>query len=174
MRIKAAFIFFLTALLCGITVASVSYVGVYVSYVGLPILLVSGYYMVFGRGEAQTRSKSPSLIVESMTAVTGVLNDFNQAMDGVNQDLSRFNRANELKQQRTEYERTLERQLRTQRVKSEVHLRYATTQDEKTKANQALATIDAQLATVRKTIAAIDKQCELDAIEEQDRRDVKA
>jgi hypothetical protein len=48
MRVKAAFIFFLKALLCRLLVPSVAYVGVYVTYVGLPILLISWFVMVFG------------------------------------------------------------------------------------------------------------------------------
>jgi hypothetical protein len=170
MCIKAAFIFFLTALLCGITVASVSYVGVYVTYVGLPILLVSGYFMVFGRSETKAAAKSPSLVVASMSAVSGLLGDFNDAMDGVNHDLAQFNRKNELKRERTEKERAAERELRLQRAKCDVRLRYANSQQEKLTAQRELAALDKQLAALQETMVAIEKQCEIDAIEEQQSR----
>lgn len=167
MRKTVAFVFVLTALVYGVTLASVSYVGVYLTYGATLILLISGCVAVFGGGKAKASVKSPSLIVESMTAVTGVLNDFNEAMDGVNHDLARFNRANELKRQRTEQERATERQLRTERAKWDVHLRYATTEDEKVKARREMAAVDAQLKAVREAIAAIDKRCEIEAIEER-------
>jgi hypothetical protein len=82
MRKFAVFVFVLTALLYGITLASVSYVGVYLTYIALPILLVSGCVAVFGSSKAAGAAKSPSLVVESMNAITGVLGDFNDAMDG--------------------------------------------------------------------------------------------
>jgi hypothetical protein len=167
MRIKAAFVFFLTALLCGIAVASLSYVGVWVSYVGLPILLVSGYFMVFGSPKTETPVRSPSLIVEAMGAVSGLANDFSDAMDGVNNDLARFNRKNELKRERTEKERIVERELRLQRAKCDVRLRYASSIEEKRAAQTELDAVDKQLTAIRETMAAIEKQCEIDAIEEQ-------
>jgi hypothetical protein len=167
MRAKAAFVFVLTALLYGITLASVSYVGVYLTYVALPILLISGCIAMFGGGRTNRAAKSPSLIVESMIAVTDVLGDFEKALDGVNHDLARLNRMRELKRQRTEQERALERQLGIARAKWDVHLRYASSEDEKRTARAKLAAIDARLAAVRTTVAAIDKQCEIDAIEEQ-------
>lgn len=167
MRMQAVFVFVLTALLYGITLASVSYVGVYLTYIALPILLISGCIAVFGGGKAKTPVKSPSLIVESITVVTGVLNDFSEAMDGVNHDLARFNRANELKRERTEKERAAERELRLQRAKWDVRLRYANSDEEKVAARTELAALDKQLAALREAMAVIEKRCEIDAIEEQ-------
>lgn len=167
MRKLAAFIFVLTALLYGVTLASVSYVGVYVTYVALPLLLVFGCLAVFGGEKEKPKAKAPSLITESLIAVTGVLGELNEALDGVNDGLARFNRANELKRERGQNERALERQLRTQRAKWEVHLNYASSADERIQARAELAIVDAQLATVRAGLAAIYKRCELEALEEQ-------
>jgi hypothetical protein len=167
MRIKAAFVFFVTAVLYGLTLATSSYVGVYLSYVALPILLISGYIMLFGGRQAKPAPKSASLFVESMDAVSGLLGDFNDAMDGLNDDLARTNRKNELKRQRTEKERAAEKELRLRRVEWDAHLRYANSDDDRARARQELAAIDAQLATLRAAMMAIEKQCEIDAIQEQ-------
>jgi hypothetical protein len=122
---------------------------------------------VFGSSKAAGAAKSPSLVVESMSAITGVLGDFNDAMDGVNNDLVRFNRKNELKRERTENERAEERRLRLQRIEWEVRLSYAKTEEEKVSARSQLAALNAQLVAVRAAMADIEKHCEIDAIEEQ-------
>jgi hypothetical protein len=108
-----------------------------------------------------------------MNAVSGLLGEFNEAMDGVNHELARFNRKNELKRARTEKERAEERELRLQRAKCDVRLRYANSEEEKVAAQRELATLDKQLAGLRETMAAVEKQCEIDAIEEQQTRSKK-
>jgi hypothetical protein len=134
--------------------------------VALPILVISGYIMVFTRAKAKVEVKPPSLLVESMGAVSGLLGDFGDAMDGVSNDLARINRKNELQKQRTEKERAAEGQLRLRRVEWDVHLRYANSEEEKLRARTELAAVDEQLATLREAMRAIEKQCEIDAIQE--------
>jgi hypothetical protein len=167
MRIKVAFVFLMTSLVYCATLASSSYVGVYFTYVAAPILLVSGYVVLFKRGRTKTAPKSPSLFVESTGAVSGLLEDFNEAMDGLNDDLARNNRKNELKRQRTEKERAAERELRLGRVEWAAHLRYATGNDEKARARKELAAVDAQLVALREAMTAIERKCEIDAVREQ-------
>jgi len=139
MRIKAAFIFFLTALVYGLTLASSSYVGAYATYAALVILPVSGYFMLFGRRKAKPAARPPSVLVESMDAVSGLIGDFSEAMDGLNSDLARRNRSNALKRERTEKERAAERNLRLRRVEWDVHLRHGGSEEERGRARRELA-----------------------------------
>lgn len=88
-------------------------------------------------------------------------------MDGVNNDLARLNRKNKCKRERTENERAEERQLRLQGIEWEVRLSYAKTDEEKVNTRSQLAALNAQLVAVRAAMADIEKQCEIDAIEEQ-------
>ena len=56
MKIKAVFIFFTTIVLYCVTAYSSSYIGVYFSYIVVPVILISGYIMIFYKSKEKSTS----------------------------------------------------------------------------------------------------------------------
>lgn len=170
MRIKAAFIFILTAILYGATLAFSSYVGVYLTYVAIPVLLVSGYIMLFAHGKERKAERPPSLMTESIRAVTGLMEDATNAMEEWGGELEMMNRTNELKRQRTERERATERRLRLKRAEWDAHVRYSASAEEKVVAQKELRIVDAEISSIKSAIAVIEKQCEIEVLKERSQK----
>lgn len=81
----ATFVFWSTLILYLITLFTVSYVGVYLTYVALPVIVVSGLVMKFSR----PREAPPSAIGNAMQAFGNGLHVFATELDKVAADAER-------------------------------------------------------------------------------------
>lgn len=89
---KSAFVFWTTLILYLITLSTVSYVGVYLTYIAIPMIVISGLVMKFSKPKPQTQE-----ILDTVSSFTKEVNQAkNELLDEVNTSLSQFNEKSEL------------------------------------------------------------------------------
>lgn len=159
MRIKAFFIFVATLALYGATLYGSSYVGVYLSYLAIPVILISGYILFFYTGA------SKALLINTHNTTKGVVSRATNMLEDLNSRLDRMNRILALKQQRTINERKMMRSLESQKDITNVHLRHAKSTTERIDLSTSLKAIDVSIREVEAAIGRIEKQCELEVLQ---------
>lgn len=98
---KAAFVFWLTLALYLITLLTVSYVGVYLTYIAIPLIALSGLIMLIAKPKAESKKKQETVrrvAREGLTAVNGFLEDLNGGLEQLNHSLEKRNRIHDQKQ----------------------------------------------------------------------------
>lgn len=158
----ARFTFWTTLILYVATLVLASYVGVYLSYVAIPLIVLSGLIMKITKPRQPSSPGVLSATTEVMKATESALDELNSWLTDVNSSLKQYNRKQDLVRQRTAAQREEIGKLRLQRVEPEVHLKYAETQEEKEKYIKALQVLDDSIKSVEKQIVEIEKQCELE------------
>jgi c-di-AMP phosphodiesterase-like protein len=95
---KSAFVFWVTLILYIITLSTVSYVGVYLTYIAIPIIVISGLIMMFFKPKPKTKE-----ILDELSMFAKEVNQAkNKILNEVNSSLSQFNEKSELIRIKTE------------------------------------------------------------------------
>lgn len=165
MHAKATFVFWTTLILYIITLCSVTYVGVYLTYVTIPLIVLSGLIMKCTKPKPEHKEiidKTKSALKETGKAAKSTLNTFNSLLDEVNNSLDEFNQITKLGMERTEHLRAQIHQLKLQRLP--IDSKYDDIQDmNKTWENREKRNdIDSKLREIEKNIATIKEACELE------------
>jgi len=94
---KASFIFWITLILYIITLVTVSYVGVYLTYIAIPIIVISGLIMKFFEPNSQSKKiiNTTKLTLKTVNNATNTfLNESNSLLDEINSSLEKTNLIN--------------------------------------------------------------------------------
>jgi cell shape-determining protein MreC len=164
MHAKAAFVFWLTLILYITTLVFVTYVGVYLTYLAIPLIVISGLIMRSAKPSETYQgnsSKVKSAISEKLNATESVLTETNKILDGFNSSLEGYNKKTILIREKTEKLREEVRQLKLKKKKPEVHLKHAKDIEEKTKYQKIIAAIEIEITSLEEGVYDIEKECEL-------------
>lgn len=98
---KSAFVFWVTLILYLITLSTVSYVGVYLTYIAIPMIVISGLIMKLTKPKPQTQ--------KILGTVSSITKEGNQALhdilDDVNTATSKYNQKSKIKHQKSKNDR---------------------------------------------------------------------
>lgn len=158
----AKFVFWMTLVLYAATLIFVSYVGVYLTYVAIPVVLIFGLIMKISKPNKQTSPGFFSAVNELMTASNASLDEVNALLSETNSSLKKYNRKQVLVRQRTLTEKEEIAQLRLRKVEPEINLKYAKNEQEKNTFREEIEIIDKLIKEVEQRILEIEKQCELE------------
>lgn len=146
------FVFYITLALYLITLLTVSYVGVYLTYIALPLIVVSGLLMRLTRRKPQ----APGPV---STAVATALSDAHEGIGRVNDSLQWFNEKNRLVRERCAPLNTRIQTLRRAMIEPEVKVKYEqdaqrkrAMMDEITRLEQDIAALEAQKEVIRESV----------------------
>lgn len=156
MHSKSKFVFWMTLILYIITLCTVSYVGVYLTYIAIPLIVISGLIMRVTKPKEQSKDTS-----EIAKATSTFFGEVSEGLDSMNSSLEKYNEKTKLINQRTEILRNKRNKLELEKVIPEVELKYAKDQNEINKYNKLLNGIDEKLKMIDIEIEEIKKQCEL-------------
>ncbi len=166
---KATFVFWITLILYTITLFTVSYVGVYLTYIAIPLIVISGLIMKFSqpRQEVQDVIKTTKKSAESFLNITAnTFENINSFLkEEINEPLALYNKKQTLISERTEKYRDKIHELKMQKIPLEVKLRYAKTNEGIDSYDNQIGLIDIKILELEDKIEAIKEECELEVIE---------
>ena len=165
MHSKASFVFWLTLALYLVTLFTVTYVGVYLTYIALPLLVISGLIMKCTKPKPEVQK----VYDESKSAATQTLVGASNFLDGVTEGLSEFNRNLEIRnkihdlvRERTKAYKTKVQSLKIERIPFEMKLTHAELDSEKRNLQDEVERIDREIELNNKHIEQIKIACELE------------
>jgi len=165
MHAKATFIFWLTLILYLITLFSVTYVGVYLTYGAIPVLIVSGLVMRF----STPKPKHKKIIDDGKSAISqigktthDILGGANSVLNDFNKSLGEYNEINALVQDRAAPYKNKIQALKLEKVPFEVNVKYAKTPSEKIELEQKINLINEQIKLNKQSVQHIRQACELE------------
>lgn len=165
MHAKASFVFWLTLSLYLITLFTVSYVGVYLTYIAIPLLVISGLIMKFSTPKPEHKKvleDSKSVVKEVGKATGEALEQANSFLDDLNTSLGNYNKVNELVRERAaSYKKNIQK-LKLEKALLEVKLNHADTTIEKQELREKIKEIDKGIEQHEKSIDQIRAACELE------------
>ncbi len=138
------YVFYTTLILYVLILLTVSYVGVYLTYVAIPVIVVSGLLM-------KLLGKRKSKSGEVSNVVARVLNDTNVGLERFNEGMHWFNEKNRIINEKTKPLNEQIHAIRMKMIEPEVKLRYES-DPEKRKALNAL------IESMEKDIRIIESQ----------------
>lgn len=153
---KSAFVFWLTLVLYIITLSTVSYVGVYLTYIAIPIIVFSGLIMKFAKPKPKTQEvlDTVSLFKKEISQAK------NELLDEVNTSLAQYNEKTELIRKKTEYLRAKKHHLELQKVEPEINLKDERNLSEKNVLKNATSNIKREIRDCDREINRIKRECE--------------
>ena len=148
--------------------ASLSYVGVYLTYVAIPLIVFSGLLMVFTKSKQEKKEvvKKKSPLSEVIKTTTSGLEQISGALDEANTNLERFNKTQALITERTRMQRNKVLDLRKQKIEPEINLRYTKNESERTEIKGLIADVDSRIKEIEKEIEEIKRRCEIEVARE--------
>lgn len=169
MHEKAAFVFWSTLILYGITLATVSYVGVYLTYVAIPLIVLSGLVMILTKHKTKGRNilgKTTSAIKGALDTTNHLLTETSSALDGFNKSLDVLNKKNELIRERTRSIKNDIHAIKLNRSKVEINVKYAKSDDETKEQKKIIIKLNNDISLLENKIKDIEKECELEALQD--------
>ena len=160
MHKASKFVFWITLILYVSTLLTVSYVGVYLTYIAIPTITVSGLIMKLTKPK---HKKPPS---ELAKATSDLFNEVSAGLSQVNHSLDKFNKKMELIEKRTKHLKEQKQQLRHKMIKSDIELKYSKSSEESAKHKKVIDDMNCQMDAIDDQIHEIKKECELE-IEKQ-------
>jgi hypothetical protein len=162
------FVFWVALILYILTLFTVSYVGVYLSYIAIPIIVISGLLMKITTPK-QIETTLPKKEVaqvelesEIAKATSGFINQVNDGLISFNNSVGKFNEKMDLARDRTASLREESNRLKMARIEPKIRIKYAKNQIEIDENNKILKSLDAQIEKVEKQIDEVKMQCELE------------
>ncbi len=159
------FVFWCTLCLYLITLCTVSYVGVYLTYIAIPLLVLSGLVMKY----TNPNSKSTKNINFEKSTLTHVGTVMNEALDGVNivlndfnKDLADYNKINFLVKDRAKQYKDQVQKLKIEKIPLEIKLKYAKSSDEKNDIDFKIDKLNKEIELNEEQIEKIRYECELE------------
>lgn len=165
MHAKATFVFWTTLILYIATLCTVTYVGVYLTYVTIPLIVLSGLIMQCTKPKPEHKEiidSTKSILKETGKATSSALNGVNSFLGEFNNSMDEYNQITKLGRERTEHLREKKHQLTLQRIP--IDSKYDDTQDfEATRKNREKRNqIDNKIREIEKNIKTIKTACELE------------
>lgn len=152
----SSFIFWITLALYILTLCLATYVGVYLSYFAIPVIIFFGLVMKL------TKPKSDKPQSEFAKATVGFLNELNLSLDKINHSLSKFNKKMELIEARTRELENQKTMLERQKIKPNIEIKYAKSREEVAQHEKLIKEINLRIIEIDNQIRSIKKQCELE------------
>lgn len=137
------YVFYTTLILYVLTLLTVSYVGVYLTYVAIPVIVVSGLLM-------KLLGKRKSKSGEVSNVVARVLNDTNVGLERFNEGMHWFNEKNRIINEKTKPLNEQIHAIRMKMIEPEVKLKYESDPEKKT--------LNALIESMEKDIRIIESQ----------------
>ena len=163
MHAIATYIFWATLILYVLTLVFVSYVGVYLTYVAIPVIVVTGLIMKFTKPKDMPESKLAIALSETGKATTVVLGEVNDFLSEFNATLDQWNRKQDLFMERSKPYKDKVRQLKIDKIEKDINLKYAKTNDERNECKKLVEDINRNIKEIEIKINEIEKQCEIEA-----------
>ena len=154
--------FWLTLFLYFATLIFVSYVGVYLTYIAIPTIVISGIVMWLTAPKDVRKPETTSVVTEGLKATTSILNDFHDFMGDVNKSLEQYNKKTELFNERAAPYRAKLSRIEGEKKLLDIHLRYAKTVEERKEFEEKLKPIKLAIREIEELLNKIEKQCEID------------
>lgn len=165
MHAKATFVFWITLVLYIMTLFTVTYVGVYLTYVAIPLIVLSGLIMKFTKPKPEHKEiidNTKSILKETGKATSSALNGLNSFLGEVNNSLDEFNEITKLSMERTEHLKQKKHLLTLERIpinsKHDDIQEFEATLKNRERRNQ----IDREIREIEKNIETIKTACELE------------
>ena len=167
MHSKAAFVFWTTLILYVLTLFTVTYVGVYLTYIAIPLIVFSGLVMKLTTPKpeyVEAVEQTKEVISETKNMAKSGLESLSELMAEANESLKDSNKINELTKQRTE-------KLKKKRHSLELELIPLREQYDEVYENQSPKArkdererITKELNHINDAIQKIEKACELEVL----------
>jgi hypothetical protein len=165
MHAYASFVFWITLFLYLITLFTVSYVGVYLTYIVIPILIISGIIMKFSTPKPEHQKiieDGKSLLHQVGHATNDVLEGTENILDDINTSLGKYNELNKIVRERTSAYRNKINSLRLDKIPLESSLKYSKSHTEKVDLENKITLMNKEIETNEKFIEQIRHACELE------------
>lgn len=120
------YIIHITLILFVLTLLTVSYVGVYLTYIALPVIIVSGLLMKITKKKKVIQEIEPvsSTLTIILNEANSGLERFNAGMDCFNESMHWFNEKNRIINERTQPHNERIRAIRRRMIEPEVRFKY--------------------------------------------------
>ena len=155
---KSAFVFWMTLILYIITLCTVSYVGVYLTYVAIPLIVISGLIMMI----AKPQPKTQQVMESTSSAIKEVNKTTNDFLDKMTSSLEQFNEKTALIKKRTKSLNEKKQSLKMSKIEPEIELKYETNQSRKNELKTIVLNIEKNILDIEMKIDQIKKECELE------------
>lgn len=166
MHEKAGFVFLVTLTLYIITLFTVSYVGVYLTYVAIPLIFLSGIIFKCTKPKLNTKQVFPKTSSSACDEVFKTANSFLSEVESVSSDfnnsLKKYNLKTSLIRERTSKQIQEINDLKLKRAVPNIHLKYANSENEKLEYIKVINEINLKISELNSEIKIIKKQCELE------------
>lgn len=165
MHEKASLTFWLTLILYLVTIFTVSYVGVYLTYIAIPILVISGLIMKFSTPKSERSEiieNSKLLVKESGKLANEVLKETNNFLDDLNDSLSRLNKVNALFAERSKPLEDQIHSLNIEKTPLEYRLKKSDSDEEKKILKNKIEEINLKIRIKNDLIGKIREACQIE------------
>lgn len=165
MHAKASFVFWITLVLYLVTLFTVSYVGVYLTYIVIPILVVSGLVMKCSTPKPEHKQiidDGKAVLRQTAEVTNEALVGVNSFLDDVNKSLSEYNKVNELVSERAKFYKEEIQRLKHEKVPFDVNLKYESSPQEQKNIRKEIERIDMNIDSNQKKVEEIRHACELE------------
>lgn len=157
MHSKARFIFYTVLAIYLITIFTVSYVGVYLTYFAIPVIVISGLIMRF------TKPKPVTELQQNVhDSVRNTFAGINSTMGTFSSGLKKYNAKFELIQQRTKSHKLQIHQLNLNKIEPELNLKYEEDPTKRAQYDEQIDLIEKKIEMIEAEIEEIQKTCELE------------
>lgn len=156
---KARFVFYAVLSLYLITLFTVSYVGVYLTYIAIPLIVISGLIMRCTKPKPKPATEQQQAV---HTAVENALSGVSSTVASFSSSLQRFNAKNELIQQRTQSHKMKIHELNMKKIEPEVNLKYEEEPGKRAQYEAEIRTIEGEIEAIELEIESIERACELE------------
>jgi len=165
MHSKASFVFWLTLALYLVTLFTVTYVGVYLTYIALPLLVISGLIMKCTKPKPEVQKfydDSKSAATQALLGTSNFLGSVNECLNEFNRNLEIKNKVHELVTERTKAYKAKIQSLKIEKIHFEIKLNQAELGSEKRNLQDKIERIDREIELNNKHIEQIKIACELE------------
>lgn len=153
---KSFFVFWVTLILYLITLGTVTYVGVYLTYIAIPMIVISGLVMLLSKPKPETQKvldSVSSLTKEARQATNEILNDTRTS-------LAQFNEKHKVIHEHTKELRERKHQLSLAKIKPEVALQSEQDVMRRKELASTISNIDRDIREIDSSISQIERECE--------------
>lgn len=167
---KASYVFWITLFLYIATLLTVSYVGVYLTYIAIPLIILSGLIMKFSTPSKRSQEiidVTKSTIIEARNATDNLLNEVNLTLNDFSNSLDNYNLKTKLINERTRNLKEEVHKTKLAKAIPEIKLDYAKTLEEKSKYKELVNGFNKKITQLENEIEDIKKECELEVAMQQ-------
>lgn len=161
MHTKALFVFWAILSIYLITLFTVSYVGVYFTYVAVPLIGISGLIVLFTKKKPSHKTKNTTFNQICKTSVF-LLNETTSVVAEATCSLDRFNKKIEMIRNKTSVLKDEIQELKSSKIAPNINIKYSQTPEEKDRYVKIINDIDTKIALLEQKIESIKKECELE------------